>query len=128
MKILGHGVDLVNLTRLSALLSSGTHVPEDWLTQGELALVPEEEPHRVAYLGGRIAAKEAVTKAMRTGFSGDVSWADVEILRDEEGAPVVHLHGSLLTLALQRGVHTWFLSLSHTDDHAIGSAIAVGGS
>jgi phosphopantetheinyl transferase (holo-ACP synthase) len=49
-----------------------------------LAPLPEEASHRIAYVGGRIAAKEAVAKAMGTGFSGDVTWADVEVLKGEE--------------------------------------------
>jgi holo-[acyl-carrier protein] synthase len=126
MEIVGHGVDIVDLRHVDTLLSLNGGAAEDWLRTGEIELAPEEHHQRVAFIAGRIAAKEAVVKAMSTGFTGDISWSDIEVLRSAEGAPLVQLHGALLNLATQKGVRAWFLSISHTEEQAIASAIAVG--
>lgn len=125
MEILGHGVDLVSLSHVERLLGLDAQVPGDWLTGEELALAPEEHHHKVAFYAGRIAAKEAIVKAIGTGFSGDITWSDVEILADAGGAPVVHLHGSVQALAVARSVARWFISISHTEEHALASVIAI---
>lgn len=75
--------------------------------------------------GGRLAAKEAVVKAIGTGFSGEVSWTEVEILRLPSGQPEVSLSGSAKTVAEGLGVTRWLLSISHSNLFAVASAIAV---
>lgn len=125
MEFLGHGIDLVSLSRLARLLE-GVHVPSDWLTGDEIALAPQDTLERLAFYGGRIAAKEAVAKALGVGFAGEVTWADVEILRAKEGAPDIRLHGALLAIASAAGVDGWSVSISHTEELAVASAVALG--
>lgn len=76
-------------------------------------------------LAGRWAAKEAVVKALGTGWRG-VGYTDVEIRRRQSGAPVVHLHGRALVLMAVWEEAQWQLSLSHDGDYAIATAILVG--
>lgn len=71
-------------------------------------------------LAGRWAAKEAVVKALGTGWRG-VGYTDVEIRRRQSGAPSVHLHGR--AAALLESPMQWQLSLSHDGDYAIATAI-----
>jgi holo-[acyl-carrier protein] synthase len=87
-----------------------------------LAGEPAEWP---GYYGGRLAAKEAVVKALGTGFSGEVAWGDVEILRLPSGQPVVRLSGGAKAVADGLGVTRWVLSISHSNSFAVASAIAV---
>jgi holo-[acyl-carrier protein] synthase len=87
----------------------------------------DPEPHRAQYFAGRYAAKEAVVKALGTGFSDEVTWHDVEILRSETGAPSVNLSDGALEAANALGITRWLLSISHGDAFAIASALAVAG-
>jgi holo-[acyl-carrier protein] synthase len=126
MMILGHGVDVVDVSRIEKLLSA---LEEDFLlgtfTYAERQI--ECQPHeRGAFFSGRLAAKEAVVKALGTGFSGEVSWQHIEILRGEDGQPYVNLRAAAAARAETLGVTGWLLSISHTEAVAIASAIALG--
>lgn len=76
-------------------------------------------------LAGRFAVKEAVGKALGTGI-GDVNWTDIEVVCDGRGKPELVLHNQAGELAARLGLHQWSISLSHTETHAIGFAVALG--
>jgi holo-[acyl-carrier protein] synthase len=125
MRIVGHGVDVQELKWVERLLAN----PEkDWLdavfTELEQASA-DSPPNAVQYYAGRYAAKEAVAKALGTGFSGDIAWLDIEIRRAPTGAPEVHLTDAAAEVAGARGITAWFLSLSHSGEYALASVIAV---
>jgi holo-[acyl-carrier protein] synthase len=125
MRILGHGIDLVEFTSLQRLLS---HAEADFIaeyfTDAERSRIPDGV-HRLAHLAGQFAAKEAVSKALGTGFSDGVAFGDVEVGRTEEGAPFVHLRGGAAARAEALGVDAWLVSISHGETAAIASTIAV---
>lgn len=125
MTIIGHGIDLVELESLDRLLC---HAAEDFLdecfTAEERANMPSG-PQRLAHIAGRFAAKEAVMKAIGTGFGNGVAFADVEIGRSPAGTPSIRLADGAAHLAATLGITTWFLSISHGEKFAIASAIAV---
>lgn len=81
-----------------------------------------DQPHRLA---ARLAAKEAVSKALGTGI-GDISWREIEILRDERGRPILQLHGAAAALSESLGLREWDVSLSHAGDQALAVAVALG--
>jgi holo-[acyl-carrier protein] synthase len=123
--ILGHGIDVADLGRVKVLL---TEMEEDFLfstftaAERETECLPEE---RVPFFAGRLAAKEAVVKALGTGFTGGVAWRQVEIIRLPDGSPEVRLHRAAKEAAEKLGVGRWFISISHTEAVAFASAIAV---
>lgn len=78
----------------------------------------------IAYLAGRWAAKEAVVKALGTGWTG-LNYTDVEIGRQPNGVPRIVLHGTAATCLQERGVPQWQLSISHDQDYAIASALLI---
>lgn len=78
-----------------------------------------------AFFAGRLAAKEAVLKALGTGLIDGLSWRDVEVRRRPSGQPVVALNGGVAQLAAKLGVAQIYISISHSETLAIGSAIAV---
>jgi len=83
------GVDIVDLDRIETLYTRyGMKFLQRFLTEDEIA-VCLLKPQVVASIAGRFAAKEAVVKALGTGFSGDVHWKSFEILNDERGRPYV---------------------------------------
>jgi holo-[acyl-carrier protein] synthase len=125
MNIIGHGIDLVAIRRIADLLDL---YAEDFL---EATFTPNEREEvespdtTTAFFAGRFAAKEAVVKALGTGFFGDITWTDVEILRQPTGAPHVHLSGGALAVAQSLGVTRWLVSISHDESHAVASALAL---
>lgn len=80
---------------------------------------------RNQYLAARFAAKEAVMKALGTGRR-QLSWREIEITGDRVGKPIVRLHGSAKQVAERQGVGAVLLALSHTHEHALASAVALG--
>lgn len=75
------------------------------------------------HYAARFAAKEAALKALGTGWSGGVSWQDVEVSPLESGAPTLIFHGRVLDLFRECGATTAHLSISHTTEHAIAQVI-----
>ncbi|PIS03045.1 MAG: holo-ACP synthase [Chlamydiae bacterium CG10_big_fil_rev_8_21_14_0_10_42_34] len=77
----------------------------------------------VPHFAGRFSAKEAVAKALGTGFGSELSWHDIEILGDEHGKPTVHLSAA----AKERFNNPHLLvSISHSASHATAVAIWIG--
>ena len=75
------------------------------------------------HYAARFAAKEAMLKALGTGWRGGIGWRDVEIATRASGAPYLIMHGSVLELFQTSGANTSHLSLSHTSQHAIAQVI-----
>ena len=123
--IVGHGIDVQDIARIRILLS---HEEEEFLrvtyTEAERRLGNSPED-REEFFAGRLAAKEAVVKALGTGFAGEISWQQVEILRMDSGQPVARLNGAALREAEALGIRRWLISISHTEAIAFASAIAI---
>lgn len=124
MKIVGSGVDLVELDRIEAALSRfGERFLDRVFTHHEIFYCQSmKDP--IPHLAGRFAAKEAVSKVLGTGIGAACRWKDVEILRLESGKPHVVLHGSAKGTAVGMGIQEMHISLSHTKGHALAMAIA----
>jgi holo-[acyl-carrier protein] synthase len=113
--IKGIGIDFIEKRRVhEALERWGRHFTERILTEQEAAQCGQKGD-RVGSIAARFAAKEAVLKALGTGWSKEVGWKDVEILTDEKGMPHVTLYGGAKKLARNGFVR---LSLSHSHEQA----------
>jgi holo-[acyl-carrier protein] synthase len=77
----------------------------------------------VQHIGGLFAAKEAVMKALGTGWDAGVSFRQVEITRNPNGAPGVVLHGRAAEIAADLGVVHIHLSITHERQLAVAVAI-----
>jgi holo-[acyl-carrier protein] synthase len=71
----------------------------------------------------RFAAKEAVMKAMGLGL-GRCHWRDIEVVRGPAGVPTISLSGAAARRAVELGVTSWHLSLSHCRAYAVAYAVA----
>jgi holo-[acyl-carrier protein] synthase len=71
----------------------------------------------------RFAAKEALFKALGTGWAQGVTWRDVEVQRDERGAPRLVLSGRAADLSKKMGTRSAHISLSHSEESAIALVI-----
>ena len=124
--ILGTGIDLVENARIAASIEKfGDRFLHRIYTEGEIAYC-SAMAHPVPHYAARFAAKEAVSKAFGCGIGKTLGWRDMEVTRDELGAPHIVFHGDAVALAAQRGVRTVFVSLTHTDNHAAASATLAG--
>lgn len=112
--VLGVGVDVVDVTRLTDAFARTPALVER-------LLVPAERGLSEASRAARVAAKEAVGKAL--GHPGDFSWQDVTVARTEESRPFLVLRGATRECARRLGVGHLHLSLSH--DGPVATAIVV---
>jgi holo-[acyl-carrier protein] synthase len=127
MRIIGHGIDLVEVARIERMLGDhGDRFVSRCFTAGERRYCAANPARQAEHLAGRFAAKEAVLKVLGTGWSGGIAWTDVEVVREPSGKPAVRLHGQAASIAAGLGINTVLLSISHTATHATASAIGVG--
>lgn len=124
MDILGHGIDLVDINRTQRRLERSDDFLYGWFTTRELSELGKRA-RQARVVAGRVAAKEATTKALGSGFAGDVSWQDIEILTTDAGTPIVELSGGALERARSMGVGELTVSISHAQTVAVASAIAL---
>lgn len=116
--IAGLGTDIVEIGRFKKF-SDNSHFLDKIYSHEELAFI-KNKPQSLA---GNFAAKEAVSKALGTGFSG-ISPKELEILRNEKGCPFCKLSGNAKALADNLGIKNIFVSISHSKNYATATAIA----
>jgi holo-[acyl-carrier protein] synthase len=120
--ILRTGIDLIEIERVGeAVERHSGRLLKRVFTEKEIADCYGNVPS----LAVRFAAKEAVSKALGTGF-GEIGWQEVEIQRGNQGEPILILHGRAEKLANKIGLTTWSVSLSHTNTMAVATVTAVG--
>jgi holo-[acyl-carrier protein] synthase len=120
--LLRTGVDLIEISRIEEVVARhGKHYLDRIYTPAEL----EQCGKRTESLAGRFAAKEAVAKALGTGI-GDLTWKDIEILGDEQNAPILTLHGAANQMAQDLGLTTWSVSISHSQSHSVAMVVMIG--
>ena len=125
MNILGIGTDITECLRIAQMIER----------HGELFITRVYTPDEIQYcqsrkqstqhFAGRWAAKEAVLKAVGTGWRRGISWRDVEIKNERGGKPTVALHAGLRDVADELGIGQILVSISHCRSHATAYALAL---
>lgn len=125
MNVLGIGTDIIECLRIAQMIDR----------HGELFISRVYTPREIAYcqsrkqatqhFAGRWAAKEAVLKALGTGWRRGISWRDVEVGSSESGKPRCLLHGGALEVSEKLGVREMLISISHCRSHATALAVAL---
>lgn len=120
----GAGTDIVSVARIAALIEArGSTYLDRWFTPAEIAYCSSMAvPSR--HFAARVAAKEAVVKALPLPWDGPLAWRSIEIVTDERGAPSVRLSGPVSEAAEGVGVRFIRVSLSHCDEYATAIALA----
>ncbi|HRK30746.1 MAG TPA: holo-ACP synthase [Tepidisphaeraceae bacterium] len=122
--IVGHGIDIVEIGRVKKLVEThGQHFLDRCFTPGEQAYCAARPKRYYEHLCGRFAAKEAILKALGTGWRKGIAWTDMEILNAPTGQPGVTLTGECAKLAAEMNINRWLVSISHIETHATASAI-----
>jgi holo-[acyl-carrier protein] synthase len=119
MSILGIGVDMIEVERIQHSLDRfGERFMKRVFTDGEIAYCQSMKfPAR--HFAARFAAKEAVSKAFGTGIGKAMGWRDIDVHKKESGEPFLVLHAGAEALAQKRAVKSAWISLSHTEHHAV---------
>lgn len=120
--ILGMGLDVVELARLEGILARrGERFVERYCREGEVRR--RQGAPGLQHLGGLFAAKEAVLKALGTGWSQGLTLRQVEVARGAGGRPEVRLHAAARRRAEELGVCSIHLSITH--ERSLAAAVAL---
>jgi holo-[acyl-carrier protein] synthase len=123
----GLGIDLVSVARFRTSVEDGGQAFLDrvFTPEEQQDCLRRKHPH--PSLAARFAAKEAVMKALGTGWSAGVRFRDIEVASDEAGVPRLRLHGRAAELADAADFGELRVSLSHTDEQATAVVVAFPG-
>ncbi|MCH2114289.1 MAG: holo-ACP synthase [Pirellulales bacterium] len=126
MQIIGIGTDIIECLRIGQMIER----------HGELFIRRVYTEHEIGYCStkksatqhyaGRWAAKEAVLKALGTGWRRGISWRDIEVRNQRSGAPSITLRGGAREVFEELGIRQIHISISHCRSHATATAIAEG--
>jgi holo-[acyl-carrier protein] synthase len=125
--IIGIGTDIAECLRIARMIER----------HGELFINRVYTPAEISYcrsraqatqhFTGRWAAKEAILKALGTGWRRGIAWRDIEICNEAGGQPLVAVRGGVQEVAEQLGVTKLLVTISHCRTYATAYAIALGG-
>jgi len=125
MEIIAHGIDLVDFPRIEEMVNQhGERFLNRVFTAAEQAYAKANK-NRIEKLAGRFAAKEAILKLMGTGWRGKIAWTDIEIVNNPVGQPEVTVCGEVERIAEELGIKHISVSITHTANFAIASAVAL---
>ncbi|MEO8603302.1 MAG: holo-ACP synthase [bacterium] len=123
--IVSVGTDAIEVERIARAVDHpqrGERFRARVYTAGEIAYCIKRRRHAESF-AARFAAKEAVMKALGTGYAKGVWWRDIEVVRTG-GPPRIVLHGGAAARAATMGITRWHLSLTHTAGQALAHVIA----
>ena len=126
MSVIGIGVDLVECARIQRSIDRfGDRFLHRVFTDGEIEYsMSMKFPAR--HLAARFAGKEAVAKAFGTGIGKAMGWRNIDIQKKESGEPFLIFSGPAHELATKRGITSAFITLSHTEHHAVACVVLEG--
>jgi holo-[acyl-carrier protein] synthase len=125
MEIIAHGIDLVDFPRIEQMIERhGQRFVDRLFTTAEQAYARRHR-NAVEKYAGRFAAKEAILKLVGTGWRGKIAWTDIEITNNAVGQPEVTLSGEVKAIAERMKIERISLSITHTANFAVASAVAL---
>ncbi len=126
MNILGLGTDIIEVPRIGKMIEDhGEIFLRRVYTEREIDYC-QGRKHAFEHFAGRWAAKEAILKAIGTGWVRGIAWTDMEIRREGNKGPKVFVAGGARDAALDRGIGEILISISHCRTYATATAIALG--
>jgi len=118
--IIGLGVDIEEVERVHRLTDQYKQrfLDKIFTRQEQDYCFGRARPYH--HLAARFAAKEALSKALGTGWTGRFRWRDAEVIKDDQGKPFFQLHNNLLEEVKERNI---LLSISQASDHVMATVI-----
>jgi holo-[acyl-carrier protein] synthase len=121
--IIAIGIDLVEVSRLEEVFARrGDRFRARVFTESEINYC-ESLGSKFASYAARFAAKEAVMKALGTGWSEGVGWKDIEVVSQPAIAPAIELHNRALDRMREIGAARVHVSLTHSGDLAMAQVV-----
>ena len=126
MNVVGIGTDIVECARIGDMIEKhdDTFI-EKVFTSGEINYCGPRKS-AVQHYAGRWAAKEAILKAIGTGWSKGIKWTDIEVINRMGGKPYVKLNGKAIEVCADRGIDDILITISHCRLFATAFATAMG--
>ena len=125
--VLGIGTDIIECVRIAKMIEKhGEIFLTRVYTENEIAYCSGRKAANQHY-AGRWAAKEAVLKALGTGWAHGIQWTDIEVVNQQGGKPLIVLSGRAEEISCQQGIHEMMISISHCRHYATAYATALGG-
>lgn len=126
MDILGIGTNIIECPRIGKMVENhGELFLRRVYTDREIRYC-QARKHAIEHFAGLWAAKEAIIKALGSGWSQGVSWTDIEVRQDRPGQPKVLVAGEAKAEAIRRGIGDILISISHCRTYATAYAMALG--
>lgn len=123
--IVGLGTDIIEIVRIGEMIEKhGELFLQKVYTEAEIRYC-QTKRGALQHYAGRWAAKEAIMKALGTGFTKGVGWQDLEVLNQRSGQPVVRLSGGAERVADLLGIDQILITISHCKAYATATAIAM---
>jgi holo-[acyl-carrier protein] synthase len=132
--IIGIGVDIVDVNSFTESFNKSERFKQKVFTETEIAYC-ESKPNKYQHYAARFAAKEAVMKAIGTGWNKGIQWKQIETINEiieieqhqksdmnvdvKGGKPEIILRGKALAITNKIGINKIFISLSHSEKQAI---------
>ena len=126
MNIVGIGTDIVEVLRIADMIEKhGETFIQRVYTEHEIEYCATRKAANQHY-AGRWAAKEAVLKALGTGWAKGIQWTDIQVINDAGGGPSIQLGGGARRVCDEKNIDYVMISISHTRHYATAQAVAVG--
>lgn len=126
MSTIGIGTDITECLRIARMIERHGELFINRVYTPEEVRYCQNRKQSTQHFTGRWAAKEAILKALGTGWRRGISWLDMEIRNDASGRPLVAVGGGVKEVVEQLGVSRLLVSISHCRTHATAIALAEG--
>jgi holo-[acyl-carrier protein] synthase len=121
--IVSIGIDIAEVYRIRESMTRTPRFAERVFTPGERSYCDGKGAAAYQSYAARFAAKEAFLKALKTGWRGKLTWQDIEVVSDPDGAPSLRVTNEAARLMELLGATDMHLSIAHTKDHAVAQVI-----
>jgi holo-[acyl-carrier protein] synthase len=122
-EVTGIGIDLIEVSRIEHAVTKRKSFLKRIYADAEIRL-SDRGTLRFEELAGRFVVKEAILKALKTGWQKGMKFKEIIVLNEASGAPYVQLTGTVKKVADELGVRKIHVSISHTKELAVGIAVA----
>lgn len=117
MAIFGIGIDIIEVERVKQAIERSENFKKRVFSAEEIALC-DKKPKPYQSYAARFAAKEAVFKAMGTGWIDGMAWTDISVIHDDDNRPVVQVFKKVKEFFDENKIKTVQISLTHLKDIA----------
>lgn len=120
--ICGTGIDIIEIEKIKLSITGHQRFIDRVFTACEIEYC-QKQVNPFQHYAVRFATKEAVMKALGTGWDEGVQWRDIEVVKHDGMPPCVKLYNKTEEIAHNQGVINIHVSLSHSDSYAVAMVI-----